>query len=97
MSDPDKVILRKLDELKVSNEMTRAIQKFVDVVSEEDMSIQLEIKRANQEPDSLNKMAKLAELKIRANQINRIRKKVRKILSDLVNILVIASIDVPKN
>jgi hypothetical protein len=93
MSDPDKVILRKLDELKVSNEMTRAIQKFVDVVSEEE----LEIKRANQEPDSLNKMAKLAELKIRANQINRIRKKVRKILSDLVNILVIASIDVPKN
>lgn len=81
-----------IDDLTRSGEYVQVIKKIVDLISEEDMRIQLKLRELKAMPESLDKFAGIAEYKIKARQIDGLRKKVRQIISRSTNKLVIATI-----
>ena len=76
----------------MEDELSGIIVKICDLIAREDMAIQIKLRELRHTADSLEKLAYQAEYKIKASQINVIRKAVKKIVKDSTNRLVLASL-----
>lgn len=82
----------------MEDELASLIKQIVDLISNEDMRTELQLRREReQQTETLEHLARLAELKIQSKQINKIRKEVLGILKRSTNKFVVATIESSEN
>lgn len=81
----------------MNNELASLIKQIVDVVSNEDMRIEITLVGRKKMINTLENMAAQAELKIRSKQVNDIRRKILDILKASTNRLIIATVEYWEN
>lgn len=81
----------------LEGQLAGLISNIVDIVTQECETNQKELLRWKSEKDSLDKMARIAELKIQSRQIEKIRKAMFIVLKKSTNKLVVATINVSEN
>lgn len=79
-----------LDKLKTDKELSGIIVKICDLISDEDLAITKKIRELQSQPDSLEKLALMTECKIKAMQVDKIRRSVREIINASSNRLILA-------
>jgi hypothetical protein len=89
--------LKAIDSPSMEAELTAIIIKIVDLISDEDMRTEINIREWRHKKDSLEKLATQAELKIRSYQIRKIRREVLSILKTSTNRIIISTIETPSN
>jgi hypothetical protein len=81
-----------IDGIKQQKELTSIITKICDIIAAEDMSIEVKIRELKTHDDSLEKMAGLMDLEIRAKVINKIRKSVLAVIKTSTDKMILSTI-----
>lgn len=76
----------------LEKELAELIVKIVDIIQEENIRIEVDIKKWKLREENLEKLAKITELKIQKSAVKQIRKKVLLVLKGSTNRLIISTI-----
>lgn len=76
----------------MEEELSRLIVEIVDLVRDQDLENEREIKTWESSPDSLTKLAALTERKIKRAEIGKIKKGIARIIKASSNKLIVATI-----
>ncbi len=81
----------------LNTELARIISKITDIITSEGKDIEKELSKWVKEKDSLEKLAHLAEFKIRKKQVRRINEKVYAILKESGNLIILSTMKTDDN
>jgi hypothetical protein len=83
---------------KFERELVHIVKKIVDFISVQTVEVDKELRRYQAlEEETIEKHGSIAVLKIRKQEVNRLRKEVKQIIKKSTNRLVIATITESKN
>lgn len=81
----------------IEAELVRLVSHIVDIITDEHKLIEAELLLWKMKPHDLDRMANLAELKIKSKQIKNLKKKILSVIKTSTNKLIISSIKMEEN